>query len=109
MASTIVSEQGNIGQANYAASKGGVLGLTGAIAKEVAYRRIRVNAVLPGFVDTKMAQAVPEPILNAIEKKIPLGRFGDPNDIANLVLFLASERSGYITGECIECSSMLAL
>jgi NAD(P)-dependent dehydrogenase (short-subunit alcohol dehydrogenase family) len=106
---SIVSEQGNIGQANYAASKGGVLGLTKAIAKEVAYRRIRVNAVLPGFINTKMAQAVPAPILNAIEKKIPLGRFGEPNDIANLVLFLASDRSAYITGECIECSGMLAL
>lgn len=106
---SIVSEQGNIGQANYAASKGGVQGLTRAIAKEVAYRRIRVNAVLPGFINTQMAQAVPEPILNAVEKKIPLGRFGDPNDIANLVLFLASERSGYITGECIECSGMIAL
>lgn len=106
---SIVSEQGNIGQTNYAASKGGVLGLTRALAKEVAFRRIRVNAVLPGFINTPMAQAVPEPILKSIEKKIPLGRFGDPSDIADLILFLASERSSYITGECIECSGMISL
>ena len=106
---SIVSKQGNLGQVNYAASKGGVLGLTRALAKEVASRQIRVNAVLPGFIDTPMAQAVPKPILNSIKGKIPLGRFGDPQDIANLILFLASERSGYITGECIECSGMISL
>lgn len=107
---SIVSEQGNLGQTNYAASKGGVLGLTRALAKEMAQRRIRVNAVLPGFISTPMSQAVPEPVLNAIKQRIPLGRMGDPRDIANLILFLAScERSGYITGECIECSGMLSL
>ena len=107
---SIVSEQGNLGQTNYAASKGGVLGLTRALAKEVAPRRIRVNAVLPGFIDTPMARAVPEPVLNAIRGKIPLGRFGNPHDVANLILFLAScERSGYITGQCVECSGMIAL
>jgi len=107
---SVVSEQGNLGQANYAASKGGVLGLTRALAKEVAARRIRVNVVLPGFIDTPMSQAVPKPVLNAIKRKIPLGRFGKPQDIANLILFLAScERSGYITGECIECSGMISL
>jgi len=106
----IVWEQGNLGQANYAASKGGVLGLTRALAKEVAAQRIHVNAVLPGFIDTPMSQAVPEPVLNAIKEKISLGRFGDPQDVANLILFLAScERSGYITGECIECSGMISL
>lgn len=87
---SIVSEQGNLGQTNYAASKGGVLGLTRALAKELAVRRIRVNAVLPGFIDTPMAQAVPEPVLNAIKDKIPLNRLGTPQDIANLILFLAS-------------------
>lgn len=106
---SVVSEQGNIGQTNYAASKGGVLGLTRALAKEAAFRRIRVNSVLPGFINTPMAQSVPEPILKSIEKKIPLARFGESNDVANLILFLASERSSYITGECIEISGMISL
>jgi NAD(P)-dependent dehydrogenase (short-subunit alcohol dehydrogenase family) len=84
--------------------------LTRALAKEVAVRKIRVNAVVPGFVDTPMSQAVPEPVLKAIRAKIPLGRLGSAEDIANLIVFLAScERSGYITGECIECSGMISM
>ena len=107
---SVVSQKGNLGQVNYSASKGGVLGLTRALAKEVAARQIRVNAVVPGFVVTPMSQAVPEPILQAMKTKIPLGRLGSPEDIANLIAFLAScKRSGYITGECIECSGMISL
>lgn len=83
--------------------------MTRALAKELAPRQIRVNAVLPGFISTPMAQAVPEPVLNAIQQRIPLGRMGDPTDISNLILFLASERSSYITGESIECSGMISL
>jgi NAD(P)-dependent dehydrogenase (short-subunit alcohol dehydrogenase family) len=106
---SIVSEQGNIGQVNYAASKGGVIGLTRALAKEVAQRGIRVNAVLPGFIETPMSQAVPLHILTAIQKKIALQHFGQPEDVANIIAFLASERSRYITGETIECSGMISL
>jgi len=107
---SVVSEKGNLGQVNYAASKGGVLGITRALAKEVAFREVRVNAIVPGFIDTPMSQAVPEPVLSAVRNKITQQRFGSPDDIANLVLFLAScKRSGYITGECIECSGMISL
>lgn len=107
---SVVSRTGNVGQSNYGASKGGVVGLTRSLAKEMARSGVRVNAILPGFVDTPMAKAVPERIRDGIQRKIPLGGFGRPEDIANLTLFLASsERSGYITGETIECSGMIAL
>ena len=107
---SVVSQKGNLGQVNYSASKGGVLGLTRSLAKEVASRQIRVNAVVPGFVVTPMSQAVPAPILEAMQTKIPLGRLGAPEDVASLIAFLASgKRSGYITGECIECSGMISL
>jgi NAD(P)-dependent dehydrogenase (short-subunit alcohol dehydrogenase family) len=106
---SVVSEQGNIGQTNYAASKGGVLGLTRALAKEVARRGIRVNAVTPGFITTPMSQAVPAHILSAIQQKIALREMGKPEDVANAIAFLASERSRYITGETIECSGMISL
>ena len=106
---SIVSERGNIGQANYAASKGGVLGLTRALAKEAAGRGVRVNAVVPGFIETPMTQAVPEKILSTMKSRISLGRFGHPEDVADLVAFLASDRSKYITGEAIECSGMISL
>lgn len=107
---SVVSEQGNIGQVNYAASKGGVVGLTRALAKEVARNGVRVNAVIPGFIETPMSHAVPEHILAAIvQNKIALSRLGRPEDVANVIAFLASERSRYITGETIECSGMIAL
>lgn len=106
---SIVSELGNIGQANYAASKGGVLGLTRALAKEVAYRNVRVNAVVPGFIDTPMAQAVPDHIKQRITQGIPLRRFGKASEVADLVAFLLSPRSSYITGESIRVSGMIAL
>lgn len=106
---SIVSERGNIGQVNYAASKGGVLGLTRSLAKEVAARGVRVNAVVPGFIETPMTAAVPEKVLNGMKSRIALRRLGQPEDVANLVAFLASDRSKYITGEAIECSGMIAL
>ena len=107
---SVVAKYGNIGQANYASSKGGVTGLTKALAKECAWTGIRVNAVLPGFIDTEMVQAVPDKVKAQIVPKIALQRMGEPEDVANLILFLASgERSGYITGECIECSGMISL
>ena len=107
---SVVSRTGNVGQSNYGASKGGVVGLTRSLAKEMARCGVRANCILPGFIDTHMAKAVPEHIRDGIQRKIPLGGFGRPEDIANLALFLASsERSRYITGETIECSGMIAL
>lgn len=106
---SIVSVQGNLGQVNYSASKGGVLGLTRSLAKEVASRNVRVNAVIPGFIDTPMAQAVPEQVKQQIIPKIPLGRFGEPSEVANLVCFLLSPRSSYITGEAVTVSGMISL
>jgi NAD(P)-dependent dehydrogenase (short-subunit alcohol dehydrogenase family) len=106
---SIVSELGNWGQANYAASKGGVLGLTRALAKEAASRNVRVNAIVPGFIDTPMAQAVPDHVREQLLPKIPLGRFGQPEEVSNLVQFLLSPRSSYITGESIVVSGMISL
>ncbi|BCV21397.1 3-oxoacyl-ACP reductase FabG [Moorella sp. Hama-1] len=92
---------GNIGQANYAASKAGVVGLTKTAAKELAKKGITVNAICPGFIDTEMTRGVPEKVWDIMISKIPMGRVGKPEDVANLVAFLASEEAGYITGEVI--------
>jgi len=109
--SSVVATQGNLGQTNYAASKGGVYSFTKALAREVAPRRVRVNCVLPGFIDTEMTGAVPDAVKETVQKKIVWQQqFGKPEDIANLILFLAScQRSGYITGEALECSGMISL
>jgi NAD(P)-dependent dehydrogenase (short-subunit alcohol dehydrogenase family) len=106
---SIVSEKGNLGQVNYAASKGGVLGLTRALAKEVAIRNVNVNAVVPGFIDSPMSQAVPDHVKERMMNQIPQRRFGNPCEVADLVSFLLSERSSYITGESIAISGMISL
>jgi len=98
---SIIGQIGNPGQANYAASKAGVIALTKSLAKELASRNIRVNAVAPGFIRTKMTDGLSEEIKQKMLKTIPLDRFGEPEDVANLVLFLAGEDSGYITGQVI--------
>lgn len=92
---------GNAGQANYAASKAGVVGLTKSVARELASRNITVNAVAPGFIDTEMTQAMTEAAREATLQQIPLKRVGLPEDIAQTVAFLASDRAGYITGQTI--------
>lgn len=92
---------GNAGQANYAASKAGVIGLTKTMARELCSRGITVNAVAPGFVDTEMTEVLSDEVKEAACKQIPLGRFGKPADIANMVAFLASEKADYITGQVI--------
>ena len=92
---------GNPGQANYSASKAGIIGLTRTVAKELASRGITVNAVAPGFIATEMTAALGEEILQEVRKQIPLGRLGDPQDVADAVLFLASEAAGFITGHVL--------
>ncbi|MCE4048347.1 MULTISPECIES: 3-oxoacyl-[acyl-carrier-protein] reductase [Bacillaceae] len=98
---SIVGVTGNPGQANYVAAKAGVIGLTKTTAKELAARNITVNAVAPGFITTDMTDKLPEDVKNAMLSQIPLAKFGDPDDIANAVVFLASDESGYITGQTI--------
>lgn len=102
--SSVSAVNGNIGQANYAASKAGVIGMSKTLASEFARYGIRVNSVAPGMVDTPMIQTIPEDILQQKIAAIPLKRKGTPEDLANLVLFLASDMSSYITGQVIHCN-----
>jgi len=100
--SSVVGEAGNAGQANYVASKAGLIGLTKSLAQEIASRNVTVNAVAPGFVDTDMTAVLNEDLKNRMKQAIPLGRFGTPDDIAAAVRFLASEDAGYITGHVLD-------
>jgi 3-oxoacyl-[acyl-carrier protein] reductase len=98
---SIVGAMGNAGQANYVASKAGLIGLTKTIAREYANRGITANAVAPGFIDTAMTQALSENVRTELAKQIPLGKLGTPEDVANAVRFLASPWASYITGQVI--------
>ena len=98
---SVVGLIGNRGQANYAASKAGLIGLTKAVAKELASRNVLVNAVAPGFIDTDMTRELPEAVQGALVQAIPLGRLGSRGDIAGVVAFLASDLASYITGQVI--------
>lgn len=99
--SSVVGISGNAGQTNYSASKAGIIGFTKSLAKEVASRNITVNAVAPGFIETQMTAVLKDDIKEEIAKKIPLKRMGTPQDVANVVKFLASNDSSYITGQVI--------
>jgi len=98
---SIVGAMGNAGQANYVASKAGLIGLTKTIAREYANRNVTANAVAPGFIDTAMTQALSEQVRTDLAKQIPLGRLGSSEDVANAVRFLASTSAAYITGQVI--------
>ena len=96
--SSIIGEMGNVGQANYASTKAGIIGFTKSVARELARNNIRVNAVAPGFIETDMLGTVPEDIRNQIRAQIALGRFGTPEEVALAVLYLCSPAAGWITG-----------
>jgi len=98
---SIIGIIGNAGQANYAASKAGIIALTKTTAKELASRNINVNAVAPGFIQTEMTAKLPQGLKEKMRGAIPAGRFGSPDDVAGVCLFLASEEAGYITGQTI--------
>ena len=99
---SIVGVNGNAGQANYAASKAGIIGFTKSVAREYGGKGIIVNAIAPGFIQTVMTDELPENVKSDYLKRIPLNRFGQPEDVANAVEFLASEKASYITGQVIE-------
>ena len=101
--SSVVGVSGNAGQCNYSASKAGLIGLTKSIAKEMGPRGIRANCIAPGFIATDMTGSLPENLRQEWEKQIPLRRGGNPEDVANVALFLASDLSGYVTGQVINC------
>jgi 3-oxoacyl-[acyl-carrier protein] reductase len=106
---SIIGLMGNAGQANYAASKGGVISFTKSVAKELASRNIRVNAVAPGFISSKMTDALSDEVRQKMLEAIPLSRFGNPEDVADVVSFLAGDRSAYITGEVINISGGMVM
>jgi len=106
---SIIGLIGNAGQCNYAASKAGVIALTKSVAKELASRGVRVNAVAPGFIETKMTEALPEDVRAKMLEAIPAKRFGSPRDVARVVVFLASDESSYMTGQVLTVSGGMVM
>jgi len=100
---------GNIGQANYSAAKAGVVGLSKSAARELARFNVTVNAICPGFIETDMTRGVPEKVWDLMISKIPMGRAGKPEDVANCIAFLASDQASYITNEVINIGGGLVL
>jgi len=109
--SSVAGLDGNIGQTNYAATKAGIIGMTRTWAKEFARKgaKVRANAVAPGFINTPMVQAVPQKVIDAVVAKVVLGRLGEPRDVANAVLFLASDASAYVTGQVLRVDGGLVI
>ncbi len=105
--SSVVGQMGNAGQANYAASKAGIIGFTKTVAREVAIRGVTVNAIAPGFIDTEMTSVLPEKVKQEFVQQIPLGRFGLPEDVAEAVYWLCSDMANYITGQVIHVNGGL--
>ena len=99
--SSVVGLVGNAGQANYAASKAGIIGFTKSVAREVAQRGITVNAVAPGYVETELTGSLPEKVKEQIREQVPAGRFGEPEEVAEVIAFLVGEEAGYVTGQTI--------
>jgi len=106
---SIVGQYGNVGQTNYAATKAGVIGMTKTWAKELGFKGVRVNAVAPGFIRTPMVEKMPEKVLQKMLDKVPLRRLGEPEDIANAYLFLASDESDYVNGAVLEVNGGMTL
>lgn len=107
--SSVSGVLGNVGQANYAASKAGIIGLTKTMARELASRGITVNAIAPGFVNTEMTEVLPDSVKENAVAQIPLGRFGEVEDIAEMATFLASDKANYITGQVIHVDGGMAM
>ena len=107
--SSVVAESGNAGQANYVASKAGLIGLTKAIAIEIASRNITVNAIAPGFIATAMTDVLSDQVKEELQARIPLGRLGAPRDVTAAILFLASDEAGYITGHVLDVNGGMYL
>jgi 3-oxoacyl-[acyl-carrier protein] reductase len=105
--SSVVGQIGNFGQCNYAASKAGIMGFTKSLAREVAQRGIRVNAVAPGFIDTEMTKVLPEKVKEMFLASIPMGRMGRPEEVADVIVWLCSEKSSYLTGQIIHVNGGL--
>jgi 3-oxoacyl-[acyl-carrier protein] reductase len=107
--SSVVAQMGNAGQANYVAAKAGLIGLTKAIAMEIASRNITVNAVAPGFIDTPMTNVLSDKVKEELKARIPLGRLGVPRDVAASIVFLASDEAAYITGHVLDVNGGMYL
>src|SRR5271156_3487166 len=106
---SVVAQMGNAGQSNYVAAKAGLIGLTKAIAMEIASRNVTVNAVAPGFIETPMTDVLAEKVKEELKTRIPLGRMGTPRDVAAAIVFLASDEAGYITGHVLDVNGGLYL
>jgi 3-oxoacyl-[acyl-carrier protein] reductase len=107
--SSVVAQSGNAGQANYVAAKAGLIGLTKAVAIEIASRHITVNAVAPGFIETPMTDVLPDKVKEELKTRIPLGRMGSPREVAAAIVFLASDEAGYITGHVLNVNGGMHL
>jgi len=107
--SSIVGQRGNFGQTNYAAAKAGIIGFTKSLSKEVGRFGVRVNAICPGLIETKMTETIPDQMREAVKRLTSLGRMGKPEEVANLIAFLASDESSFITGSIVNIDGGLAI